>query len=95
VRTKSALTVLFNCYAPWETFQSDGGSHFDNVEVCGIRREDTCGGEVLAMGEWVGRGDKQDLARDIEEAVHAGSGGRRVEKDWEMGAFTCELARSF
>jgi hypothetical protein len=33
VTTKSALNTLFHGYAPWETFQTDGGSHFDNEEV--------------------------------------------------------------
>jgi hypothetical protein len=28
-----ALTSLFRTYTPWEIFQSDGGSHFDNEEV--------------------------------------------------------------
>jgi hypothetical protein len=38
VTTKGALESLFHGYAPWETFQTDGRSHFDNKIV---RR--TCG----------------------------------------------------
>jgi transposase InsO family protein len=38
VTTKSALKSLFHGYAPWETFQTDGGSHFDNELV-----RQTCG----------------------------------------------------
>ncbi|KAJ7711794.1 hypothetical protein B0H16DRAFT_1744800 [Mycena metata] len=33
VTTKAALNTLFTGYAPWETFQTDGGSHFDNADV--------------------------------------------------------------
>jgi hypothetical protein len=39
VTTKSALKSLFHRYALWETFQTDGRSHFDNElvrSVCGV-----------------------------------------------------------
>jgi hypothetical protein len=38
VTMKRALESLFNRYTPWETFQTDRGSHFDNEvvqHVCG------------------------------------------------------------
>jgi transposase InsO family protein len=31
--TMDSLSKTFNAYAPWETFMSDGGRHFDNKEV--------------------------------------------------------------
>jgi hypothetical protein len=33
VTMRMALHTLFNAYAPWEMFQTNGGSHFDNEDV--------------------------------------------------------------
>lgn len=32
--TINSLDQIFHGFAPWETFMSDGGRHFDNKEVC-------------------------------------------------------------
>ena len=32
--TIDSLSRTFQTYAPWETFMSDGGKHFDNKDVC-------------------------------------------------------------
>jgi transposase InsO family protein len=52
--TRAALRSMFQGHAPWETFMSDGGSHFDNEEVRQLCKEFGVSTEVVAKySPWV------------------------------------------
>jgi transposase InsO family protein len=52
--TTDALNRTFNTFAPWETFMSDGGKHFDNKEVRDLCEEwGTKTHVVPAYSPWV------------------------------------------